>query len=1554
MIVPKNISIQSPNQTSIVQTQPIQQIEVIDNKNIPKETKTEIPIINNKKTNIKQNWEKDIATLVAEQGPATKLATIEYHDTSFMMSDTIKMKTEWFEDQLKSLSDQGYYAVSANDLELFLQGKIQLPAKSVVLTFDLGTGQREDFDKNIIPLLQKYHLRGIFFITTKDIQDQCTGNAHCWSTLNNWKNTGVASFGSHSVSHPDLSKISSTQVMTELVESKRILEEKLGVKINGFAYPFEIYPKDRDIIMSNAGYSFAFAGYSRSIVDLTAKPNDDSPFTLPRLLPYSSDSAYPNLTNRIPENSTTTLIKLVENNSTPVLASGIRIYINSININPDQVQVLKTTQTKTGFIYQIIITNSDGSILNLNINNLGVAIDGGISSAPAPAPSYFTELNNLIIEKISPSGRVSISLSAEGKIFVNRLFDAGVINLDSINPMILLSVLNSKNTKISNLIKNNLENPKIRSLIDNSLKLKDQYQKNLAIIQKYKAPNDTTLLDAVKIITLSNFWRDVESSTSKINLKKELENLYKLKTLSSKFSRNLPQTLKDKLIFETLKSTDYIYDQDSKITYISNINSVYSLIKTLPRNFSLNIEDENINNYLISNGYIKIGNKWHHNSISIQINLLGNKLGSFVNKSITTSINYIFFKTGVANIFEKIWVGIGGRNLASRLELSIMGYRTGAISQQMATQAIANGLRFGVIYIIPTQFGEVGRATYGIYRFTTNFVRNGSMTFTKISQTMSEAKTISEKAKLIGITLASGFSLPILESINPAFYYPLMLIETGTSQFAMVADNARRLYNFGSTSALRSIEAFNSGVSISFAAFGINTFFHNANVVSSNISSNLSSNISSNSSSNISSVVLISEKNNPNPIVNTTVDEFVNTTSTVKEIIPPVKTEIAPDNYDINDLIDDVLLQPKFIGNLNLDDNYIPQKLVNLSDYKIINRDSDVQLQESTIVPLQGFIKDAKVLGYEIGVLQGYRSFTEQKELNIQNPDTAAPAGSSAHQTGYAVDLVITDKDFKTYKDIPKELIPLAEKNGLVHPLGWDSPHFVVVRGISPNLPEIIKEHNLVSTENYGNTSMNAFLNDIFQKITDNPEVIESKNNEEIIYFGNEKFIDTTNKIDQEVIPENIIIHWDGQGGYYNGWDKRNTFNALQTTKISAYTGLSQSLDSHFGVDKNGIDQYLPMYDKTVQFSYAANGYPNTISIEIAGRDFIENGQLNMSTDEFNNVVNLVTTLSDQYGIPVSDIVSHKEFDKLQEIYYLNSQGERINKYYYDENINEGYKINATSIASYIDIDGKSHQVLVAPNPEVKDRVPVSIINIGPILAPGTLNEIDRGKPDVDDKFMDLLIDAVTLKINKTLGTPEKENILVPVLTKAGNLNYFSQADPIWGEVLLPGNDSKLTISEAGCGPTTLAMLLNTYVDNSYNPKNIIEKFLPNISSGSDYSQLKSVLQQFGFIVERKNYNSYNIAKEVADDKIMYLGIEFKTPSGKVITHHTIAFDVDSNGKLIMADPWFGNGATISADGTTITSVTGEVTRITIIGVALITPPDSKITFTKPSSRLER
>ena len=191
-------------------------------------------------------------------------------------------------------------------------------------------------------------------------------------------------------------------------------------------------------------------------------------------------------------------------------------------------------------------------------------------------------------------------------------------------------------------------------------------------------------------------------------------------------------------------------------------------------------------------------------------------------------------------------------------------------------------------------------------------------------------------------------------------------------------------------------------------------------------------------------------------------------------------------------------------------------------------------------------------------------------------------------------------------------------------------------------------------------------------------------------------------------------------------------------------------------------------------------------------------------------------------------------------------------------------------------------------------------------------------------------------------------------MTKAGNLNYFSQADPIWGEVLLPGNDSKLTISEAGCGPTTLAMLLNTYVDNSYNPKNIIEKFLPNISSGSDYSQLKSVLQQFGFIVERKNYNSYNIAKEVADDKIMYLGIEFKTPSGKVITHHTIAFDVDSNGKLIMADPWFGNGATISADGTTITSVTGEVTRITIIGVALITPPDSKITFTKPSSRLER
>ena len=63
-----------------------------------------------------------------------------------------------------------------------------------------------------------------------------------WSQAETMQNAGI-SFGSHTVTHPAVSRLSSVGLEFEIAESKRILEAKLGRAIEDFAYPFG-QPKD--------------------------------------------------------------------------------------------------------------------------------------------------------------------------------------------------------------------------------------------------------------------------------------------------------------------------------------------------------------------------------------------------------------------------------------------------------------------------------------------------------------------------------------------------------------------------------------------------------------------------------------------------------------------------------------------------------------------------------------------------------------------------------------------------------------------------------------------------------------------------------------------------------------------------------------------------------------------------------------------------------------------------------------------------------------------------------------------------------------------------------------------------------------------------------------------------------------------------------------------------------------------------------------------------------------------------------------------------------------
>jgi peptidoglycan/xylan/chitin deacetylase (PgdA/CDA1 family) len=67
---------------------------------------------------------------------------------------------------------------------------------------------------------------------------------------------GGMEFGSHTVTHPFLSNLTIDEIMYELVESKRVIEEKLGKEIKSIAYPSGSYDHRVVNCAKSCGYQF--------------------------------------------------------------------------------------------------------------------------------------------------------------------------------------------------------------------------------------------------------------------------------------------------------------------------------------------------------------------------------------------------------------------------------------------------------------------------------------------------------------------------------------------------------------------------------------------------------------------------------------------------------------------------------------------------------------------------------------------------------------------------------------------------------------------------------------------------------------------------------------------------------------------------------------------------------------------------------------------------------------------------------------------------------------------------------------------------------------------------------------------------------------------------------------------------------------------------------------------------------------------------------------------------------------------------------------------------
>jgi peptidoglycan/xylan/chitin deacetylase (PgdA/CDA1 family) len=189
-----------------------------------------------------------------------------------------------FEAQMKELKDKGITVISMQDLLAWKRGEKNIPPRCAVITFDDGYKSQYEV---AWPILKKYGYPFTMFIYTEGVRGGSLGGggAITWEQLADMRDNGV-DIEAHSATHQDLreghtitlaspggkktrTKLTGPQyeqwMQNEVVGSKQLLEQRLGIKVNCFAVPFGNYNEHVKEIARNAGYEAMFTVYGQPI-----------------------------------------------------------------------------------------------------------------------------------------------------------------------------------------------------------------------------------------------------------------------------------------------------------------------------------------------------------------------------------------------------------------------------------------------------------------------------------------------------------------------------------------------------------------------------------------------------------------------------------------------------------------------------------------------------------------------------------------------------------------------------------------------------------------------------------------------------------------------------------------------------------------------------------------------------------------------------------------------------------------------------------------------------------------------------------------------------------------------------------------------------------------------------------------------------------------------------------------------------------------------------------------------------------------------------------------
>lgn len=216
------------------------------------------------------------------ENKSLNIPIILYHNLNPTIPGSMTVTPQKFEANLKLLKDNGFTFIPLKEAVEYLQGKRDsLPPKPVVLTADDGW---ESVYTYMYPITKKLKIPVTLFIYPESIS---TKHFLTWDQLQELKNSGLFDIQGHTYSHPNFKVAKRNHspaayeqfVQKELVTSKKILEDKLGIKVTLLAWPFGIYNEYLENQAAKAGYAMAFTiGYH--VANRSFKPMEQPRFMI--------------------------------------------------------------------------------------------------------------------------------------------------------------------------------------------------------------------------------------------------------------------------------------------------------------------------------------------------------------------------------------------------------------------------------------------------------------------------------------------------------------------------------------------------------------------------------------------------------------------------------------------------------------------------------------------------------------------------------------------------------------------------------------------------------------------------------------------------------------------------------------------------------------------------------------------------------------------------------------------------------------------------------------------------------------------------------------------------------------------------------------------------------------------------------------------------------------------------------------------------------------------------------------------------------------------------